>query len=49
MKNHADAMIFHTANLRRSRKLAIIAEEKSPSRIFLRVSSQKTLRHGGLV
>ena len=36
MKNHADALIFHTAVCAGASQTALIAEEKSPARIFLR-------------
>ena len=40
MKNHADALIFHTAVCAGASQTALIAEEKPPVRTFLRVSSQ---------
>ncbi len=47
MKNHADALIFHTAVCAGASQTYAIAEEKSPQRIFLRVPPRKTLRIGG--
>ena len=41
MKNHAEALIFHTAVSAGASHTAFIAEEKSPERIFLRVPSRK--------
>ena len=39
MKNHAEALIFHTAVCAGASQTAFIAEEKSPARIFLRVNA----------
>ena len=36
MKNHTDVLIFHTASFAGASQLALMAEEKSHSRIFLR-------------
>ena len=48
MKNQAAALIFHTSVCAGASQTALIAEEKSPARIFLRVPSRKTLQNGDL-
>ena len=47
VKNHTDVLIFHTAICAGASQIALMADEKSPSRISPRVSSRKALRHGG--
>ncbi len=41
VKNHTDVLIFHTAICAGASQIAIMADEKSPSRISRRLPSRK--------